>query len=184
MVECSPGSGAGGLPSADVGDGAPTFEAPEAPEQEVAAHLARRGLVFALPLASTVGFAWGPQGAVSAAYGVIVVVANFILAARLTSAAARRGPTALAAAMLGGYVLRLASVAVAVLAFLQISWAEVWPLGLALAFTHLGLLATEIRHVSATLAEPGLKPSAKPPGSGEIRSGSAEVTTQGGVVAG
>lgn len=177
VIESSPRTDAGDLISESVGVRAPSPAARSAPEKEVAAHIARRGLVFALPIASTMGLAWGPRGAVSAAYGVIVVVVNFLVAARITAAAARRGPTALAAAVMGGYVLRLASIAVAVLAFLQISWAEVWPLGLALALTHLGLLTTEVRHVSATLAAPGLKPSAR-------RSGSAETMTQGGVVAG
>jgi len=38
------------------------------------------------------------------------------------------------------------------------AWVELWPLGLTLIVTHLGLLLWETRYVSASLAFPGLKP--------------------------
>ena len=38
-------------------------------------------------------------------------------------------------------------------------WVNLWPLGLSLIITHLGLLIWETRYVSASLAFPGLKPS-------------------------
>ncbi len=61
-------------------------------------------------------------------------------------------------AVLGGYLLRLGLVTVAVLAIIHQSWVAVVPLALTLMFTHLGLLIWETRYVSATLAYPGLKP--------------------------
>ena len=65
------------------------------------------------------------------------------------------------AAALFGYLIRLAIVSAVVLAVNNMSWVAIWPLGLTIIVTHLGLLIWETRHVSASLAFPGLKPSTK-----------------------
>jgi hypothetical protein len=39
-----------------------------------------------------------------------------------------------------------------------LSWVSKVPLGITIVLTHLGLLAWETRHVSISLAYPGLKP--------------------------
>ena len=41
------------------------------------------------------------------------------------------------------------------------SWVAIVPLGLTLLITHLGLLLWETKHVSVSLAFPGLKPQMK-----------------------
>ena len=63
------------------------------------------------------------------------------------------------AAALFGYLLRLGLITIAVLVVKDRPWIELIPLGLTIVVTHLGLLFWEMRHVSATLAYPGLKPS-------------------------
>ena len=60
-----------------------------------------------------------------------------------------------------GFVLRLALIAVAVLLVKDRSWVEPVPLGVTLVVAHLGLLFWETKFVSASLAFPGLKPSAE-----------------------
>ena len=57
-----------------------------------------------------------------------------------------------------GYLLRLGILFCAVVLVRDAGWVELWPLGLTLIVTHLGLLAWEARSVSASLAFPALKP--------------------------
>jgi hypothetical protein len=133
------------------------LEAPPV-ERQVAADLVRRGLLVSPVLIAVGAAGWGWHGALSTAYGLALVLANFALAAMLLSWAARISLTALAVAALGGYVLRLALVSVAVLAVIHQAWVSVIPLALTIAVTHLGLLWWETRYVSATLAFPGIKP--------------------------
>jgi hypothetical protein len=133
------------------------FEGP-APEQQLARDLARRALPVA-PVFILVGaFGWGYAGALSAGYGVALVVANFLLAAALITWAGRISLGFLMGAVLGGYILRLGLLAAAVLLVRDASWVEPVPLGLTVVVTHLGLLIWETRYVSASLAFPVLKP--------------------------
>ena len=69
--------------------------------------------------------------------------------------AARISPTVLMAAVLGGFVVRMALVAVAIFAVKDQSWVELPLLAFSLLITHLGLLFWETRYVSASLAFPG-----------------------------
>jgi len=122
--------------------------------------MVRRALPVAPLLVVAAALPWGLDGALSAAFAVGVVVANFLLAAFLLEAASRLGHGALMGAALFGYVLRLALIGAAVWAVKDLSWVEPLPLGLTLIVTHLGLLLWELRYVSASLAFPGLKPGA------------------------
>ena len=127
-------------------------------EQQVAWDLIRRGALVAPVLLIVAGLGWGVNGALSAAYAIALVLANFALSAKLLAWSARVSLTVLMAAALGGYVLRLALITGAVLAVVHQSWMEVIPLAFTLVVTHLGLLVWETRFVSATLAYPALKP--------------------------
>jgi hypothetical protein len=129
-----------------------------APEAELARDLARRGLLVAPVLLLLGALGWGVDGALSAGYGLLLVVANFALAAALLVWAAPISLGALMAAALFGYLLRLALLFGAVVLVHDAGWVELWPLGLTLVVTHLGLLAWEARSVSASLAYPALKP--------------------------
>jgi hypothetical protein len=127
-------------------------------EQQIARDMARRALPVA-PVFILVGACfWGIGGGLAAAYGVALIVANFLLAAALLAWGARRSAAALAGAALGGFVLRLILLGVAVFAVHPFWHFPVVPLCGTLLVTHLGLLFWEMRYVSATLANPGLKP--------------------------
>ena len=65
-------------------------------------------------------------------------------------------------AVLFGYIGRLALIALAVMLVRDASWVSLVPLGVTIIVTHLGLLFWELRYVSASLAFPGLKPTAVP----------------------
>jgi hypothetical protein len=129
-----------------------------APEAELARDLARRGLLAAPVLLLVGGLGWGIGGALSAGYGLVLVVANFAIAAALLAWAAPISLGVFMAAALFGYLLRLALLFAAVVLVRDAGWVELWPLGLTLIVTHLGLLAWEARSVSASLAFPALKP--------------------------
>jgi hypothetical protein len=128
-------------------------------EQQVAADMVRRSLPVLPVLILVAGLIWGVDGALSAAYAIALVLANFLVSATILARAARIGVGVLMAAALGGFVIRLALITVAVLAVKDQAWVSMVPLGLTLIVTHLGLLVWETRHVSISLAYPALKPT-------------------------
>ena len=130
-----------------------------APERQVAKDILKRGALV-LPVALLVGLlGWGPSGAASVGYAAGLVLANFWVAARLLGWAARISYGLLMGVALFGFLVRMALIAVAVLAVKDQAWVEPVPLAVTLVVTHLGLLFWETRFVSASLAFPGLKPS-------------------------
>ncbi len=128
------------------------------PAVAVARDLAKRGVMIA-PVSIMLGaIFWGSDGALSVAFGLGIVIVNFLLAASMLGWAARISLALMAAAALFGFLIRLGLITVAVLLVRNEPWVELVPLGLALIITHLGLLFWEMRFVSASLAFPGLKP--------------------------
>jgi hypothetical protein len=127
-------------------------------ERELAGDLVRHGLMVAPVLIGISAAIWGFDGALSCAFAIALVLANFTMSALLLSWAARISLGVLGAAALFGWLLRLAIVTVAVVLVSHQSWVSMVPLALTLGFTHLGLLIWETRYVSASLAYPGLKP--------------------------
>jgi len=123
----------------------------------IVADMLRRGWPALLVLTGLGAF-WGLDGLLSSGYGVALAVANAALAAAMVSGAARISLGMLYAAALGGYIVRLGLITVAVLAVVNRSFVEVVPLGAALVIAHLGLFIWEARFVSTQLAFPGLKP--------------------------
>ncbi len=129
-----------------------------APGAEVARDMARRGAMV-LPVA--VGVAWlvaGGAVAASIGYGIAIILVNFLLSAYLLAWAARISLGLVASVALGGYAMRLALIFMAVWMVRETSWVRMVPLGITLIVAHLGLLVWELRHVSGTMAHPGLKP--------------------------
>jgi hypothetical protein len=127
-------------------------------EREVVLDMLRRAAP-ALPVVVLVaGLARGSSGAFSAAFAIALVVGNFLAAAALMSRAARVSPVVLGAAAMGGFVGRLLVVVVAFLLVKDQSWLDVAAFGFTLVVTHLGLLIWEARHLSASLAFPGVRP--------------------------
>lgn len=138
-----------------------TDESPSV-EMDVAWDLVRRSLPL-VPVAVGVSAAfWGLSGALSSAYAIVLVLANFLLAATLMSWSAKISLGVMMGVVLAGYPARLGLIFVAVYAIKDLWWFQAWPLSMTLIITHLGLLAWETRFVSASLAFPGLKPPANP----------------------
>ena len=130
-----------------------------APEPTLARDIAKRAVLMA-PVAVLVGAAiWGRDGATSAAYATVIVLANLGLAAWMLSTAARISYALLMGTALFGFLLRLGLVSAAVLLVRDADWVEPLALGLTLVVAHLGLLFWELRYVSISLAHPGLKPT-------------------------
>jgi hypothetical protein len=127
-------------------------------EQELARDIARRALPAAPVAILLCSIPWGVAGAVSCAFAIAVVLANFALSAALLAWTARISLGLMMGAALFGYLIRLGLVAAAVIAVHNAAWFSVWPIGLTLIVTHLGLLLWETRYVSASLAFPALKP--------------------------
>jgi hypothetical protein len=140
-------------------------EEPVAPlvEREVALDIVKHGLMIAPVVVLVCGLIRGWDGASSAAVALGIVLVNFLAAAAIMTRAAKSGPTAIGAAALGGYVLRLAVILVALVLLRHQPWIDLPTLGFVIVGTHLGLLVWEMKYVSLTLAAPGLKP-ARPTG--------------------
>ncbi|MDQ1380929.1 MAG: hypothetical protein QOJ71_1648 [Actinomycetota bacterium] len=131
-------------------------------ERQVALDIVKHGLIAA-PLVLLVSAIRGWDGVASAAIALGIVLVNFLAAAAIMTRAAKSGPTAIGAAALGGYVLRLAVILVALVLLRHQPWIDLPTLGFVIVGTHLGLLVWEMKYVSLTLAAPGLKP-ARPSG--------------------
>jgi hypothetical protein len=128
-------------------------------ERQVVSDMIRRSLPALPVLVAVAALFWGVAGALSAAFAIGLVLVNFVVAAALIAGAARISMAVLALAAVGGFIVRLALLTVAVLAVKDQWWVELVPLGFTLIITHLGLLVWEARHVSTSLAFPGLKPA-------------------------
>ena len=130
-------------------------------EREIARDMILRALPV-LPLVVVVAWiARGGDGALSASFGIALVLTNLALSAVLLAWAARVSPYALMAAALGGFFVRMTLVGVALYAVKDRSWADLPVLAVTVLLTHLGMLFWETRYVSASLAFPALKPQRK-----------------------
>ncbi len=139
---------------------------PVAPEPEIALDVLKRA-IWVLPVVAILGaVGWGAAGAASATFGLVVAVANLVLSAYLLAWSARISIGLMMGTALFGYLIRLAMIFAAVWVVKDQTWVEIWPLGLSLIITHLGLLFWELRYVSASLAYPGLRPDADRPSQG------------------
>jgi hypothetical protein len=126
--------------------------------------MARRGLLAMPPVLITVWLIGGAAAMASVAYAMTIVMVNFLLSAYLLRWAARISLGLVASVALGGYVMRLALIFMAVWIVRDAPWIRMIPLGIAIIATHLGLLVWELRHVSASIAHPGLKPTSRSTG--------------------
>ena len=129
-----------------------------APEGEIARDLVRRGLMAAPVLVAVSALIWGVDGIESALCALGIVLANFALAATAMAVTARISVALMMAVSLFGYLIRLGLIFLAYVAIRDMSWFSAPAFGLTIIVAHIGLLFWEVRHVSATLAFPGLKP--------------------------
>jgi hypothetical protein len=136
---------------------------PVAPDVElrIAFDLARRAAIVAPIAALALGLWRGPDAAAAVALAVVVVVANWLIAAQSLAWAARRSPNLLMGVALFGFVARLALITAAGAGIKALEIVD-WPVFCGALLAAYGvLLVWEVRYVSFSLASPGLKP--KPP---------------------
>ncbi len=129
-----------------------------APEQEIARDLAVRTALVAPVMLAIGAVFWGRHGFFSSGYALVIVAVNFLLAAAIMTWSAKISPAVMFGAVMFGFVARLGIITAAVLPIRNSDWFEIAPFAISLLVTHLGLLVWEARHVSASLAFPGLKP--------------------------
>ena len=130
-------------------------------ERQLARDMVRHGLIVAPALLLVCGAIWGWVGVSSCAYGLALVFANFLIAAGMLGWAARYGGSVLLGAALGGFLVRMLLLVLAIAVVKDQAWIDMAPLGATILVTYLGLLFWETRYVSASLAFPGLKPRTK-----------------------
>lgn len=121
------------------------------PERE----LIRRISPFALPVA-VVAFAAGtlldgPEAGWSAAVGIVVVYLNFLAHGTSLAWAAGISPVVLYAVGLGGFILRLAVIAVMILVLERFAWFSVTAFVAALVPATIALLAVEMKLLSGRM---------------------------------
>jgi hypothetical protein len=133
-----------------------------ATELAVSGDMIKRGVLAAPVLIAICAVIWGLDGAWSAAYGIIIVLANFAIAARLISFTAPISLGLMMGAILFGYLARLGLIFGAVWIVRDASWISFPALGTTIIVTHLGLLVWELKYVAISLAYPGLKPADPP----------------------
>ena len=129
-------------------------------ERQLALDMAKRALPLAPVLVAISALIWGADGAWSSLVAVAIVLVNLLGAALAMTWAARRSLGTLMAVALGGFVVRMAVVVAIVAVIRDESWVDLVALAVNILVTQLGLLVLELRYVSASLAFPGLKPSA------------------------
>jgi len=129
-----------------------------APEVHITKDIVRRGLIVAPALLAVCGVIWGWNGAVSSAYGIGIVLVNFVLAATLIAGTARISLGLMMGAVLFGYLIRLGLIMLAVLLVKKAGWISLPALGATIIVTHLGLLIWELKYVAISLNHSGLKP--------------------------
>jgi hypothetical protein len=129
-----------------------------APEVSVSNDMVKRGLMVAPLLIAVCALIWGVDGAESSAYAIAIVLVNFAMAAGIVAFTAKISLRVMMAAVLFGYLLRLALIFLAVYLVKDAGWISLPALGATIIFTHLGLLVWELKYVAMSLAYPGLKP--------------------------
>lgn len=127
-------------------------------EREVAFDLAKRALIVAPIIILGAGLLKGTGGAWGAFFAILVVVANYLIAAALMTWGASIGAAALSMMAVGGFVIRMIVIAGVAIAVKQLTFVNFPTFLILVVATHIGLLFWELRHVSLSLASPGLKP--------------------------
>ena len=134
------------------------MDAPQPVERDIARDLVKHGLLLAPVVILVAGIVSGWDGTVSAAIAFAIVILNFTLAAASVGWAAKVSPVAVGGVALGGYIVRLALILIALVGLRHVSWIVLPWLGFTLVGAHLVLLAWETHYVSLQLAAPGIRP--------------------------
>ena len=134
------------------------MDAPQPVERDIARDLVKHGLLLAPVVVLIAGIVSGWDGTASAAIAFAIVCLNFTLAAVSVGWAAKISPVAVGGVALGGYIVRLTLVLIALIGLRHVSWIVLPWLGFTLVGAHLVLLAWETHYVSLQLAAPGIRP--------------------------
>lgn len=129
------------------------------PQAEIVLDMARRGLMISPVLVAAGAIGWGTKGALSVLLALALVLVNFAASAAVVRKINDLPPSFVMMFVLGGFLVRMVFVVGVMVLAGHVSWVSKVPLGLAIVATHLGLLVWETRHLSMSLAYPGLKPS-------------------------
>ena len=128
------------------------------PQAEIVLDMARRGLLVSPVLVAAGALGWGANGAFSVLLALAVVLVNFAASAAVVRKVTVLPQSFIMMFVLGGFIVRMLFVLGVITVAGRLSWVSKVPLGLTIVITHLGLLAWETRHLSMSLAYPGLKP--------------------------
>jgi hypothetical protein len=128
-------------------------------ERDIAVDMVKRGLLVSPAVVLVAGLIRGVDGAVSAAIAIALVLCNFLVAAISVSKAAEISNNAAGIAAAISYVVRLGVIVGALFVLKNVAWIDFPTLGFTLIGAHLGLLTWEARHVTMSLAAPGLRPA-------------------------
>jgi hypothetical protein len=134
------------------------MDAPQPVERDIARDLVKHGLLLAPVVILVAGIVSGWDGTASAAIAFAIVILNFTLAAVSVGWAAKISPVMVGGVALGGYIVRLGLILIALVGLRHVPWIVLPWLGFTLVGAHLVLLAWETHYVSLQLAAPGLRP--------------------------
>ena len=112
-------------------------------ESVLASHIARRAVVVGPILVAIFWITRGGEGAIAAAFGVVLVVANFLLAGAMLSVAAKISLALYQATALFGFFLRLGLLTLTVMVVLRFTDLDRLAFGLATVAAYIVLLAWE-----------------------------------------
>ncbi len=135
--------------SPPIGDG---------PEATLAKGMAIAAVVLGPILVALSYYLWGNNGLYSSLYALLLVVINFIVAARALVWGGRISPVALMAAAMGSFFFDLLLLTVAVIPVATASWMSLKALGMTLIAAHVAAVSWEARRVTAYMAYSGIKP--------------------------
>ncbi|MDA3038391.1 MAG: ATP synthase subunit I [Actinomycetota bacterium] len=128
------------------------------PELSVSFDMVKRGFLSSPLLVLVCAAIWGGYGALSSAYAIVIVLANFAVSAGIIAGGSKISYVALLTGALFGYLIRLGLIFGAVFLVRDTTWVVLPALGLSIIVAHLGLLIWETKYISMSLAYPGLKP--------------------------
>ena len=129
--------------TSDVATGFEPAPGPVGVEAKIGMATARRAIWIAPALVAVFGIWRGGQGALSAAIGVAIVAANFVLAGYILSKAAAVSLKLYHAAALVGFFLRLALIMLVMLVIAQVIDVDRLAMGISAVVSYLVLLSWE-----------------------------------------
>jgi hypothetical protein len=127
-------------------------------EREIASDLVRRALILSPVALGTAAIFAGWPGVVGAAIGMVIVIGNFFMLAKLMASGAKAGAQATGFAAMLSYAVLLLVITVVAVILRDVSFVDLASFVLTVAIAHLALLFLELPRLGLTPGAPGLKP--------------------------